>query len=167
MLFRSKRLSFRLLEQGDLEELFNHVWGNAETMEYCGGAVTKEKISRIIEHSRSQYHTYGNTVFAVTKNGQLLGVCGGEPDGDDPASAELIVHLAIEYRQKGYGTEALQTYVKWLAEGKGAAFIYASAHPDNQASLNMIKKCGLISSGFRQYEDTGFVNEPYFELVLG
>ena len=53
-----------------------------------------------------------------------------------------------------------------LRAGKKATYIYASVHPDNQASLNMTKKCGLVQCGFRQYEDTGFVDEPYFELIL-
>ena len=28
MIFESERLSFRLIEQGDLDDLFNNIWGN-------------------------------------------------------------------------------------------------------------------------------------------
>jgi hypothetical protein len=31
----------------------------------------------------------------------------------------------------------------------------------------MMKKCGFTHNGFRQFEDTGFVDEPYFEMRLG
>ncbi|WP_326909868.1 hypothetical protein [Sedimentibacter sp. MB31-C6] len=34
------------------------------------------------------------------------------------------------------------------------------------SSLNMVKKCGFVQNGYRQYEDTGFVDEPYFEINL-
>ncbi len=166
MIFASERLGLRLIEQGDLDELFNNIWGNSETMRFCGGAITKEKIPQIIEYSRSQYNTYGNTIFAVIKNDKFLGVCGGKLDEDDPLHVELIIHLAKEYRHQGYGTEALKAYVEWLKAGKRATYIYASVHPDNQASLGMTKKCGLVQCGFRQYEDTGFVDEPYFGLNL-
>ena len=186
MIFESERLGFRLLEQGDLDELFNKVWGSTETMRFCGGAIARKQIPEIIEYNRGQYNTYGNAIFAVIKNDRLLGICGGEPDEEDPLHVELIIHLAGEYQHQGYGTEALKAYVEWLRAGKKATYIYASVHPDNQASLNMTKKCassagkvsiisaciymtkkcGLVQCGFRQYEDTGFVDEPYFELIL-
>ena len=166
MIVASERLGFRLIEQGDLDELFNNIWGNSETMRFCGGAITKEKIPQIIEYSRSQYNTYGNTIFAVIKNDKFLGICGGKLDEDNPLHVELIIHFAKEYQHQGYGTEALKAYVEWLKAGKRATYIYASVHPDNQSSINMTKKCGLVQCGFRQYEDTGFVDEPYFELNL-
>ena len=166
MIFESERLNFRLIELGDLEELYNNVWGNRETMHFCGGVISKERIPQIIEYCRSQYDTYGNSIFAVVKNDQLLGICGGNLDEDDPLHVELVIHLAKEYQHQGYGTEALKAYVEWLKTGKRATYIYASVHPDNQASRNMAKKCRLAQCGFRQYEDTGFVDEPYFELTL-
>ena len=165
MTFESKRLSFRPIEQGDTDELFN-VWGNSETMRFCGGVITKEEIPQIIEYSCSQYNTYGNAVFAVIKSDKFLGICGGKLDEDDPFHVEIVIHLAEEYQHKGYGTEALKAYIAWLKAGKRATHIYASVHSDNRASLNMAKKCGLVQCGFRQYEDTGFVDEPYFELSL-
>ena len=166
MIFESERLSFRPIEQGDMDELFN-IWGNSDTMRFCGGAITEEKIPQIIEHSCSQYNTYGNSIFAVIQNNKFIGICGGKPDEDDPFHVEIIIHLAKEHQHQGYGTEAVKAYVEWLKASKRATCVYASVHPDNQASLNMAKKCGLVQCGFRQFEDTGFVDEPYFELNLG
>lgn len=166
MIFESDRLSFRLIEAGDLDDLFNNIWGNSETMRFCGGVISKERISQIIEYNLKQYNTYGNAIFTVTKNDKLLGICGGKLDEDDPLRVELVIHLAKEYQHQGYGTEALKAYVEWLKDGSRATCIYASVHPDNHASLNMARKCGLVQCGFRQYEDTGFVDEPYFEFNL-
>lgn len=165
MIFESERLTFRLIEPGDMDELFN-VWGDSETMRFCGGVILKNKIPQIIEHNRSQYNMYGNAVFAVVKNDKLIGICGGKIDEDDPFHVEIIIHLAKKYWHQGYATEALKAYIAWLKAGRRATYIYAAVHPDNQASLSMIKKCGLVQCGFRQYEDTGFVDEPYFELHL-
>lgn len=167
MIFESERLGFRLIEQGDMDYLFYNIWGNSKTMHFCGGVISKDKISQIIEDSINQYSTYGNTIFAVMINDNLLGICGGRLEEDDPLHVELVIHLAKEYQHQGYGTEALKAYVDWLKDGNRATCIYASVHPDNQASLNMTRKCGLVQCGFRQYEDTGFVDEPYFELNLG
>lgn len=147
MIFESERLSFRLIEKGDIDELFNNVWGNSEIMRFCGGAITKERIPHIIEYGRSQYSTYGNAIFAVIKNDKFLGICGGKLEEDDPLHVELIIHLAKEYQHQGYGTEALKAYVEWLKAGKRATYVYASVHPDNQASLDMAKNVALFNVG--------------------
>lgn len=41
-----------MLEQGDLDELFNKVWGSTETMRFCGGAIARKQIPEIIEYNR-------------------------------------------------------------------------------------------------------------------
>jgi hypothetical protein len=50
VVFESERLYFRPIDQGDMNELFN-VWGNSETMRFCGGVLTNERIQQIIEHN--------------------------------------------------------------------------------------------------------------------
>lgn len=165
MIFESERLTFRPIDQGDLDNLFN-VWGNREVMRFCGNVIVKEKVTQLIEYSCDQYDMYGNAIFALIKKDMFLGICGGVLDEDNPLHVEIIIHLVKEYQHKGYGTEALKAYISWLKDGKRATYIYASVHPDNHASINMIEKCGLIKCGFRQYEDTGFVDEPYYQLYI-
>jgi LL-diaminopimelate aminotransferase len=166
-IIESERLAFRLMEQTDLAALYD-IWGNAETMRFCGGVVQKARIKEIIELDRGNYSKYGNAVFAVASKdtGELLGVCGGKLDEADPLNVEVIIHFNKASRGKGYGTEAVAAYVSWVREYKKAVSVCASAHPDNSASINMLKKCGFIQKGFKQFEDTGFVDEPYFEIPL-
>lgn len=163
----SERLIFRLMEQSDEGALFS-VWGDPETMRYCGGTVKLERVPKIIEYDRGQYEKHGNAVFALVQKSddRLIGICGGKLDEDNTLRVEVILHLHKIAWGNGYGTEALKAYIEWLKETKKATLIYGSAHPDNSASINMMKKCGFIQKGFKQYEDTGFVDEPYFELKL-
>jgi RimJ/RimL family protein N-acetyltransferase len=162
----SERLAFRLMQHTDTDALYD-IWGDADTMRFCGGAVKKERIKHIIEYDANSYNKYGNAVFALTdkRTGALIGVCGGKPD-EDPKSVEVIIHLNKSSQGRGYGTEAVAAYVAWLKETGKAAYVWACAHPGNAASINMLKKCGFAHNGFRQYEDTGFVDEPYFEMRL-
>lgn len=166
-IFESGGLLFRLMEQSDTGVLYG-IWGDADTMRFCGGIVNEERIADIIKHNKESYNKYSNAVFAVVskKNGAFIGVCGGKIDSDDPKAAEVIIHLDKAFHGKGYGTEAVAAYVAWLKENNKATYVYASAHPGNAASINMLKKCGFTRNGFRQYEDTDFVDEPFFEMRL-
>jgi ribosomal-protein-alanine N-acetyltransferase len=166
-ILESDRLIFRLMEPGDEDALYD-IWGDPETMRFCGGAVKRERIQKIIAYDKGQYEKYGNAVFALVlrENGALTGICGGKLGDDGPLRAEAIVHLNKNAWGKGYAIEAMKAYISWLKEAKKAALVCASAHPDNAASINMLKKCGFIQKGFKRYEDTDFADEPYFELEL-
>ncbi len=155
------------MEPGDTDALLG-IWGDTETMRFCGGTVKKERIKQIIEYDRKQYEEHGNAVFALAlkKSGRLAGICGGKLDEGDPLKVEVIVHLAKQAWGMGYATEAVKAYVGWLKQTGKATYVYGSAHPDNTASQNMMKKCGFTHNGYRQYEDTGFADEPYFEMQL-
>jgi hypothetical protein len=51
------------MEHSDLYALYD-MWGDAETLRYCGGTTRKERITKIIELDREYYALYGNTIFA-------------------------------------------------------------------------------------------------------
>ncbi len=167
-ILESERLCFRLAAPKDEDALYE-IWGDAETMRYCGGAVRTERISKIIEYDRCEYEMHGNAVFALFQkaDGRLIGICGGKLDEGDPSRVEVIIHLGKQAWGKGFATESVKAYLKWLKDNNKASLVYASAHPDNTASISMMKKCGFIQKGTRQYEDTGFVDEPYFEIDIG
>jgi RimJ/RimL family protein N-acetyltransferase len=107
-------------------------------------------------------------VFSLVQkeNGAFIGVCGCKLDEDDPLRVEVIIHLAKQAWGKGYATEAVKSYIDWLKRTGKATCVYGSVHPDNIASQNMMEKCGFVHNGYVQYEDTGFVDEPYFEMYL-
>ncbi len=164
-ILESDRLAFRLMEPTDEDALFG-IWCDPETMRFCGGAIKRERIPKIIAYDRGQYEKHGNAVFALAlkKGGTLVGICGGKLDDDDPLKVEVIIHLVKTAWGKGYATEAVKAYINWLKQTGKASYVFGSAHPQNAASQNMMKKCGFVHNGYVQYEDTGFANEPYFEL---
>jgi len=163
----SERLVLRLMEPGDVEDL-KRIWCDKETMQYCGSPVKEERVKEIIEEDRTAYEKYGYAVFgaALKKSGRLIGICGCKPDEKDPRRCELIYHFAKANWGKGYATEAALCLIAW-AKRKGVADrLYASAMPQNTSSIKVLQKCGFIQKGFVQFEDTGFVDEPYFEMEL-
>ena len=163
----SKRLLFRLMEHDD-EECLQNIWCDLEVMRYCGGTVKPERIQKIISYDRTEYSKHGNAVFAVIEKAasRLIGICGCKLDSEDPRRGELICHFVKDVWGKGYATEAVSTYITWLKYNDLMDFLYASAMPSNTASIRLVIRSGFTQNGFVQFEDTGFVDEPYFEMSL-
>jgi len=163
----SERIILRLMDAGDEAQL-KSVWCDPETMKYCGGAMQPERILEIIKRDRRVYAKCGNAVFAVVRKAdrKLIGIAGCKLDEENPRRGELIYHFAREAWGKGYATETVQAYLDWVRMHGRMDFVHASVMPENMASISVLKKCGFNQNGFVQFADTGFVDEPYFELKI-
>ena len=161
----SERLILRELELSDIDVLAG-IWGNANVMKYCGGTTLDTDTSReVIEANRRNYLAYGYAVFAVVQkpDGALVGTAGCKPDKDNPRRGELIYHFREAVWGKGYASEAVAAYLCWVCDNQNMDYISASVVPDNVASIRILEKSGFIQNGFVQFEDTGFIPEPFFE----
>lgn len=168
VIIESERLLLREFEEADAAALA-HVWGDAEVMQYCGGAVADPAIIPvIIEANQKKYRDYGYAVFAVVQksDGVLVGAAGCKPEEANPRRGELIYHFGKAVWGKGYASEAVAAYLSWAVNAKCMDYISASALSENAASLRILEKNGFTQNGFVQFEDTGFVPEPFFELFL-
>jgi len=163
----SERLILREFEAADVEALA-HIWGDPEVMKHCGGVINDDIIRKVIRINRENYRKHGYAVFAVAEkpDGVLIGIAGCKPDEADPRCGELIYHFRQSVWGKGYSSKAIAAYLSWIREQRCMDYISASAVPDNAASIRILHKNGFTQNGFVQFEDTGFVPEPFFELHL-
>lgn len=166
-LIDSKRLELRLLEMEDVPALAN-IWCDPIVMRFCGGPAKQARLPEIIQASRKMFEQYGYAVLAVVRkeDGSLIGVAGCKEDGSDARKPELIYHFAQSSWGQGYAAEAVQAYISWIRENDLADTIHASVMPGNMPSVNVLIRSGFKQKGYVQFEDTGFVDEPYFELCL-
>ncbi len=168
VIIESERLLLRELEASDTEALA-HIWGDNEVMKYCGGGeLDTNIIHEVIEANQKKYRAYGYAVFAIVvkPDGVLVGAAGCKPEEADPRRGELIYHFNKAVWGKGYASEAVAAYLKWAAETGCIDYISASAMSENAASLRILEKNGFKQNGFVQFEDTGFVPEPFYERYL-
>ncbi|MEL7604380.1 MAG: GNAT family N-acetyltransferase [Bacillota bacterium] len=168
VIVESERLILREFNETDAQALA-HIWGDREVMKHCGGAIDDAIIRRVILINREKYRAHGYAVFAVLQkpDGALIGITGCKPDETSPRRGELIYHFCQPVWGKGYASEAVAAYLRWVREQRCMDTISASAVPDNDASIRVLQKNGFTQNGFVQFEDTGFVPEPFFELHLG
>jgi RimJ/RimL family protein N-acetyltransferase len=167
VIIESERLILRELDMSD-ETALAAVWGDAEVMKRCGGALSADIIRKVIRINRENCRMHGYAVFAVVQksDGALIGAAGCKPDADNPRRAELIYHFGQAYWGRGYASEAVSAYLQWASDSHCMDDIFASALSDNTASIRILEKNGFVQNSFVQYEDTGFVPEPFYERHL-
>ena len=166
VIIESERLLLREFEVSDSGALM-HIWGDATVMKHCGGAVLDASIiCEVIEANRRNYSANGYAVFAAVQksDGTVVGAVGCKPEADDTRHGELIYHFSEAVWGKGYASEAVAAYLQWAADAQCLHYISASAVPENTASIRILEKNGFVQNGFVQFEDTGFVPEPFYEL---
>ncbi len=167
ILIDSGRLEFRLPDVDDIPMLEN-VWCDPTVMRFCSGPMDPERLGGIVQNIRSTFAHRGYAVLAVIRkeDNRLVGITGCKEDGPDPRNPELIYHFEQSVWGRGYATEAVQAYISWMKRNSLADAVHASVMPGNMPSINVLVKSGFVQKGFVRFEDTGFVEEPYFELEL-
>lgn len=164
-LAESDRLGLVVMDEQHVEGA-KHFWGDPDVMAESGGASKLENLPAIILAYRQCYEATGITVFGVIEkhSGQLIGASGFNGTANDK-KIELIYHFAAAFWGKGYATEAGALALKLAQKQNGIHLVYASADPQNKASLKVLEKLGFHYIDHRWFDDTQ-QEEPYYELVL-
>ena len=64
---------------------------------------------------------------------------------------EVGYHIASEYTKKGYATEALKTFLKYVMRNKKINRVYGICVSENISSIKVLEKCGFE----KNYEGKG------------
>ncbi len=92
-----------------------------------------------------------------------IGVVNGEK------SAEIGFFIDVEHQGKGYGTRAAFEVVDWAQQAFGLQTLRATVDPDFTASQAVLKKIGLVQTGFKAAAETGYFDKhgnPRPRLVM-
>jgi RimJ/RimL family protein N-acetyltransferase len=90
--------------------------------------------------------TGGETVFAIERDGALVGMCGLAPL---PDGAELGYWLGVPFWNHGYGTEAARAVIDYALAELGHDVLQSGARVSNPASRRVLEKCGFQWTGVR------------------
>lgn len=88
----------------------------------------------------------GFEVWGIVKkaDGIIIGDIGFKGEPNDEGLIEIGYGLVADERQKGYGTEALNTMCKWAKDNVRVKGIIAESLIDNIPSNKMLQKVGMI-----------------------
>ena len=138
------RLLLRKPALSDAEAVFTRYAGDAEVAKFMGWprhrTIAETRFFLVFSDAEWERWPAGPYLIESRETGQLLGSTG--LSFESPAIAETGYILARDARGFGYATEALQAMVS-LARELSLQRLYARCHPDNQASIRVLEKCGF------------------------
>ena len=93
-------------------------------------------------------------LFAIRlkETGRLIGIILYFDENEN--ACEIGYGIGSDYWGKGYGTEAVRCFLKYLFREKGFRSVYASFFTGNEASRRVMEKCGMRYSHFSENELT-------------
>lgn len=77
----------------------------------------------------------------------------GPPDGDN--RVEIGYMVVSEHRRRGYAEEAVRALMTWATAEHGITRLRASISPQNDPSLNLIRKLGFAQVGTQRHDRRG------------
>jgi RimJ/RimL family protein N-acetyltransferase len=88
--------------------------------------------------------TGGETAFAITLDGALIGMCGIDLRRD---GVELGYWLGVPFWRRGYATEAARALIDYAFAELGHEALQSGARVSNPASRRVLEKCGFQWTG--------------------
>ena len=139
---KSKRLTYRLLDASDKEDLYEILSDNGVTEP--AGFLPSESKDRfdVFFAELTQY----NTGIAVLRDDVLIGyihVGKYTPDSSDYRGLKCVSTgfvIGRKYQNQGYATETLETITTYLKQTFD--YCFADHFVDNEPSKRVIEKCG-------------------------
>ena len=158
-ILETERLYLREIDSQDVDDLFE-MDSDPEVHKYIDNkpVKSKEQIVEIIKMLQAQYKKNGIARWAVVdkQSGECIGWAGlkyfSEPLNNHSDFYELGYRLKKKHWGKGYVTEAATSIVKYGLENLGLDSIYATAHTENDGSINVLKKLGFKFTEVFDYE---------------
>lgn len=161
----TERLRIRLLKRDDLDKLLE-IWGDAETMKYCGGPGTREQEARSLDYYIKQQEERGFSPYGVElkATGELIGVCGFNPPSGE-SDAELIYHFNKIHWGRGYAKEAVGKTLDYAMDSLKIRIVDAMVDVENKASEEILKRNGFLHLG-KKWCDSTRKEEEFYRLIL-
>ena len=112
---------------------------------------------RLLEGSLSSDPWIHGFAILLRGEGARIGQCGftGPPGSD--GIVEIAYGVEVEYREKGYATEAAMGLVEYAIEDARVRAVRAHTLPKESASTRVLKKCGFVQIGESIDHEAGLV----------
>ncbi len=152
-IFETRRLRFRPLTEEDADDLLL-LYSDEEVFKYQGfdGFTSMESIMKFIEivqygYEHKQFVRWG---VELKDNQKLVGMISLHHLEHWNKKTEVGYMLMRSYWNHGLMTEAVSALMDRTLNAFGFHRVEAMIHPDNLASIALIKKCGFEEEGYRR-----------------
>ena len=143
----TERLIIDCIKETDKEDYFTCISHDRKVLEtfICNYTETVDDldISRYVDNEK---------IWAIRlkDTGRLIGILTVFDENGD--SCEIGYGIGSGYWGKGYTTEAVKRFIRYLFEEKGLKTVFASYFTGNGASKRVMEKCGMVYDRFSPKE---------------
>lgn len=111
-----------------------------------------ERVHKIIQHQLAHWeeHHLGWWAVIPQEGAELIGWSGLQ-FLTETGETEVAYLLSKTYWGFGYATEAARAAIKYGFETLNLGQIIGLTHPENRASQNVLRKCGMRYTGYKEY----------------
>lgn len=157
-LFASERARFRLWNADDLEAGIA-LWCNAEVMRFIEPPLEDaDAVLACIAAGKAHYDAFGVQHFALEhkSSGEVIGCCGFNRADETSTDLELVIHLRVEWWDRGYGKETVNAALAWVRQHPTLTCkrVLASTATENIAMQRILEGAGMTCLGEQWYDDT-------------
>jgi ribosomal-protein-alanine N-acetyltransferase len=132
--------------QSDDWQAFRYIATNPQVMRFIGtGQIwDDERIQQWVNRQIDNHARYGFALWKLVEkeNGRLIGFCGLQFLANT-GEIEIGWWLAVDCWGKGLAMEAAKSVLQYGLDRFQIKRVISIAHPDNRASINIMKKLGM------------------------
>lgn len=143
----TNRLLVREMKLEDLDELYI-LYEDASMTRFLEPLYEKEEEMEFTKaYIKNMYGFYGYGMWSILdkKSGKLVGRAGlNNREVDGEIQIELGYMIGVAYQRQGMAFEACQEILRFAVQKLDCMFVNCFIHPDNVASIQLVKKLGFI-----------------------
>ena len=145
-----QQTELRAVEPEDLETLYR--WENDSSLWIYGNTVapfSRFLLTQYIENYPADIARDNQLRLIVTPKGDPKAIGAVDCFDYDPTHRKAAIGILIDprYTRRGFGRDALETFVKYAFDFLHLHQLYAHIPAGNTASLALFRACGFIDSG--------------------
>ncbi|NLI91144.1 MAG: GNAT family N-acetyltransferase [Peptococcaceae bacterium] len=163
-MLKGKITTIRPLETDDLDLLYE--WYNDQEFSYwVSGNWPYATLMRREEIERKMYEEDEHRYAVTDHQGNLIGSVGFDEVNIPARSAKLYIGIGSkECWGKGYGTDALQVFIRFLFNQWNFHRLCAETWQENVRALSCYQKLGFIVEG--NLREAYYIDGNYYDAVI-
>ena len=146
MLVEGEKISLRYMQQEDFGKILK--WRDNKLLTYYIG----ERLPKSLNECKNRYLMTSkllNQIFGIeNKKGEFIGEIEIDHIMWKDKQAELFMYIGEQdLWGKGYGSDALKTFLKYIFHVKKFRYIYLRVYQHNPRAIKCYEKCGFKKRG--------------------
>ena len=124
---------------------FFHMNNDPEVLRFTGNEPfhsMDDAMNFIAQYDQYKIHGYGRWAVCHSRNHEFMGWCGLKYDESFNA-VDLGFRFYRKYWNQGFATESAQACIDYGFQELGIKTLVGRAYCENQASIKVLKKCGM------------------------